>query len=58
MNMTTDEMRKLAQIQALIMNFRNTAGYDAVEQLAQYLEDTASTFQEELEAWEWDDDAA
>jgi DNA-directed RNA polymerase sigma subunit (sigma70/sigma32) len=57
MNMTPDEMRQLAQIQAMISSFRETAGYDAVEQLASFLEETAATFQEELEAWE-DDEAA
>jgi hypothetical protein len=34
MNMTPDEMRQLAQIQAMISKFRDNAGYDAVEQLA------------------------
>lgn len=52
MNMTTDEMRQLAEIQAMVAQFRQTAGYDAVEQMAMYMEDTAATFQEELEAWE------
>lgn len=55
MNMTTDEMRQLAQIQAMIDTFRNNAGYEAVEQLATYMEDTAATFQEELECWEDED---
>ena len=54
MNMTPDEMKQLAQIQKMIACFRKTAGYDATEQLAQYMEDTAATFQEELEAWEDD----
>ena len=57
MNMTTDEMRQLAQIQAMVAQFRQTAGYDAVEQMAMFLEDTAVTFQEELEAWEDDESA-
>jgi hypothetical protein len=57
MNMTTDEMRQLAQIQAMVAKFRRTAGYDAIEQLAMYMEDTAATFQEELEAWEEDEAA-
>jgi hypothetical protein len=54
MSMTTDEMKQLTQIQAMVARFRANAGYDAVEQLAQYMEDTAATFQEELEAWEDD----
>jgi len=56
MNMTTDEMRQLAEIQAMVAQFRQTAGYDAVEQMAMYMEDTAATFQEELEAWEDDEE--
>jgi hypothetical protein len=58
MNMTPDEMRQLAQIQAMVAKFRQTAGYDATEQIAMYMEDTAATFQEELEAWEDDDESA
>ena len=56
MNMTPDEMRQLAQIQAMIYKFRKSAGYEATEQLAMYMEDTAAQFFEELEVWEQDED--
>ena len=55
MNMTPEEMRQLVQIQTMIAKFRDSAGYEAIEQLAMYMEDTAATFQEELECWEDED---
>ena len=58
MNMTPDEMRQLAQIQAMVSKFHQSAGYNATEQLAMYLENVVETLQEELDAWEEDDEAA
>ena len=55
MNMTPDEMKTLAQIQAMIYRFRKSAGYEATEQLAMYMEDTAAQYFEELEVWEQED---